>query len=137
MMDRNRHFLLSLIASSMIGIASGPALAQDEAVAELDRLVVASAEPGPGVAFARAQAAAGDLLGALATLERVMLAYPGADDARLLHVGLLCRLDDGAGARAELAELANRTVPEQAWAEAEAACGPLARPAPAAAGGGR
>jgi hypothetical protein len=136
MIDLNRKHLLFLIAI-MIGVVSGPALAQDDAIAELDRLVAASAEPGTGVAFSREQAAAGDLLGALATLERVLLAQPGADEARLLHVGLLCRLDDGAGARAELAELAGRTVPEPAWAEAEAACGPLVRPAPAAAGGAR
>lgn len=137
MIDRNRPLLLFLVASSMIGIVSAPARAQDEALSDLDRLVAASAEPGPGVAFAREQAAGGDLLAALATLERILIAHPGADDARLLHLGLLCRLDDGAGARAELAELASRPIPDSAWAEAEAACGPLARPISAGVGGAR
>ena len=46
----------------------------------------------------------------------------------LLHASLLCRLDDGEGARTEIAELRGRPIPGDAWREVVAACGPVARP---------
>ncbi|MES2441806.1 MAG: tetratricopeptide repeat protein [Pseudomonadota bacterium] len=83
----------------------------------------------PGeMTLADRQRAEGDLVGAVATLERVLLANPGADEARLIHASLLCRLDDPAGARVEIGQLAGHAVADAAWAEVVAACGALPRP---------
>lgn len=124
---RTAQFVLALACAS--GLASSPAGAQADPTAELDRLAQASADVAPGLALAREQAAAGDLVGAVATLERTLLTHPDADEARLAHAGLLCRLDDRAGAEAELEQLAGRPLGDEAWAEVTAACGPIARPA--------
>jgi len=86
-----------------------------------------SVQTGPGIALARRQIGEGDLMAAVATLERVLMAHADADAALLLHATLLCRLDDRDGARAELAAL-DRPVPGPAWAEMIAACGPMPRP---------
>jgi hypothetical protein len=93
-------------------------------VADLDALALASSEAGSGIAMARAQIGDGDLLGAAATLERILLAYPEEERALLLHAGLLCRLDDPEGARLELAPLRGRAISAEAWAEATAGCDP-------------
>ncbi|HEX6375467.1 MAG TPA: hypothetical protein VFZ91_07075 [Allosphingosinicella sp.] len=132
-MNCRKRYLWTILIASCLG--SAPARAQQDETGELERLVSASAELEPGLAFARNQAASGDLLGALATLERVLIAYPNADDARLYHAALLCRLDDRGGARAELVELAGRPISDPGWSEVEAACGTLPRPGPS--GGAR
>ncbi|MEI9926803.1 MAG: tetratricopeptide repeat protein [Sphingomonas sp.] len=88
----------------------------------------ASGEVATGMALAHQQAASGDLVGAASTLDRVLIAHPDADAARLAHAGLLCRLDDTDGARVELAALAGHAVSDAAWAEVTSACGPIARP---------
>jgi hypothetical protein len=137
MICRKRYLPTILMASYLVGLASAPACAQEDETRELETLVSASSELEPGLAFARNQAASGDLPGALATLERVLSAYPGADDARLYHAALLCRLDDRGGARAELVELAGRPISDSGWAEVEAACGTLPRPAPVGPGEAR
>lgn len=117
-----------LVVSCFFALGISPARAQADPPNDLNRLVAVSAESGPGLALARKQASSGDLLAALATAERVLIANPGADDTRLYHAALLCRLDDRRGARAELAEFAGRPVSDQGWAEVEAACGNLPRP---------
>jgi Flp pilus assembly protein TadD len=107
---------------------SMPANAQADSTAELDALVAASSDPVSGIALARTQIGGGELTGALATLERVLMRNPESDDALLLHASLLCRLDDPAGARAEIAEIGAIPVRDRSWAEVTAACGPVPRP---------
>jgi hypothetical protein len=124
--------IFAALAAACLGFA-GPAQAQIDpgdaaALAELDPLTDA-VDPGSGMTQARQQIGDGDLVGAVATLERVLMFYPEADPALVLHASLLCRLDDRDGARAELGELRGRTIPNQAWAEVTAACGPMPRPA--------
>jgi len=124
-----RHrILFSLIAAGAACVAS-PAFAQRDPVAELDALVGDTVDPVSGVAAARAAIGSGELTIAVATLERVLMAFPRADAALLLHASLLCRLDDRAGGRAEAAALKNGSFPESAWAEVTAACGAMPRPA--------
>lgn len=120
--------LYLLMALGSVWLAAPPVLAQQDPAAALDRLSDASAAVGPGTALARQQMQAGDLTGAVATLERVLTNHPEAYDVLLLHASLLCRLDDGDGARVEINEVANRPTSRQAWAEVNSACGPAARP---------
>ncbi|MEI9852650.1 MAG: tetratricopeptide repeat protein [Sphingomonas sp.] len=123
------RFGLLAIAAAWAACAALPAQAQD-ALAELDALSAASADAGSGIALARQQIGDGDLVGATATLERVLMDHPDADEALLLHASLLCRLDDKDGARAEVAALGPEVaVADADWREVTAACGPVPRPA--------
>ena len=96
--------------------------ARAETPAQLDLLARASAQPGSGIALARQQIRSGALLDALATLERVILNHPENDDARLLHAGILCRIDDPDGARLELEDLRGRDFTNAAWDDATSTC---------------
>jgi Flp pilus assembly protein TadD len=120
--------LLSCFTIACALAAASPGFAQaGDPVAELDALSQGSAQVGPGVALARRQIGEGDLMAAVATLERVLMGHADADTALLLHAALLCRLDDRDGARAELVAL-TRPVPGRDWGEVTAACGPMPRP---------
>ena len=114
-------FLLALSAAGAVS----PALAQDDPGA----LAAATERLDSGVALARSQIAASDLLGALGTLERVLLAHPQVVPPRLLYASLLCRLDDRQGAELELGLLAGKRIEDSDWAGVTAACGPVPRPA--------
>lgn len=117
-----RYLLLAM------GLAAAvPAHAQG-AEAELDRAIDQSREPRAAMALARRLIGEEDLVGAAATLERVLIGNPYDDAALLLHASLLCRLDDKAGARAELASLSGVAADGSGWAEVTAACGPMSRP---------
>ncbi|CCG39720.1 tetratricopeptide repeat protein [Magnetospirillum molischianum] len=59
-------------------------------------------DPGLNAAWARTQIMRGDLLGASATLERILMRYPAATEARLVHGLVLFRLDDTTTAKSEL-----------------------------------
>jgi hypothetical protein len=123
---KGRH--LAAAASIAAGvILSVPASAQAP-TPDLEALVGPSLEVGPGLQLARRQIGETDLLGALATLERVEIAHPEALAPRLLYISLLCRLDDREGAQVELAALAGQAVADPDWAEVTAACGALPRP---------
>lgn len=111
-----RTFLLG----ALLLAAAAPAAAQ---TAALDPLVTATQTPAAGMALARRQIAAGDLLQALATLERLILADPANDRARLLHAGLLCKLDDRQGSLIEFDQLRGHNFTKAEWAEATASCG--------------
>ncbi len=117
-----------LIALGSAWLAAPPVLAQQDPAAALDQLSEESAAIGPGTALARQQMQRGDLTGAVATLERVLTNHPEAYDVLLLHASLLCRLDDGDGARVEISEVGSHPASRQAWAEVNSACGPAARP---------
>jgi len=115
-------FLLGLAAL----VSASPALAQND----LDALAAASQQVDSGMALARRQMAGRDLLGALGTLERVLIANPEAVQPRLLYASLLCRLDDSEGAGVELSLLAGQPIADADWTEVTAACGAVPRPAP-------
>lgn len=89
--------------------AVAPVSAQIDPLAELDSLSRASGDAASGLALAHRQMAANDLIGATATVERVITLHPESDEALLLHAALLCSLDDLEGARTELAELSGRS----------------------------
>lgn len=93
------------VAALCLILLATPAMAQIDPLDELDSLSRATADPVSGLALANRQADRGDLIGALATTERIIALHPESDEALLVHAGLLCRLDDLDGARAELAEL--------------------------------
>ena len=115
--------LLIIVAS--LSLAAAPARA--DSAAELDALSRATAEVAPGIALARSQIKEGDLTGALASLERVILNHPQNNAARLLHASLFCRLDDRSGALIEFDDLRGRDLSDRQWDEATAPC--EARPA--------
>ncbi|MEZ0244290.1 MAG: hypothetical protein ACAH11_13005 [Sphingomonas sp.] len=115
------------IGFAALGLAA-PAQAQSDPAVEIDRLVQDSQSVSSGLALARGQIAGDDLIGALGTLERVLIDHPESDDALLLHVSLLCRLDDAPGARAEMETLRGVGGSDVVWAEVRAACGPVMRP---------
>lgn len=123
---RNRVLLLPF-GIFALGIAT-PAWAQSDPADEIDALITASQGVEPAMALARQQIAADDLIGATATLERLLVDHPEADDALLLHASLLCRLDDVPGARMEIDQLKGVRGSDAAWAELRAACGPVQRP---------
>jgi hypothetical protein len=117
------RILLGLCAASLPAAA---VFAQDD----LDAMAAATQQVDSGMALARRQISASDLLGAAGTLERVLLAHPEDVPPRLLYASLLCRLDDRQGADIELGLLAGKPIADPDWAGVTAACGPVARPAP-------
>ncbi len=116
------HRLASGCLAASLGW-SVPALAQDSEVAALDQLVERSASVNSAIELAREQAAAGDLLGAAATYERVLIADENADEARLAYAAILCRLDDRQSARLELRALNGAGGSQAARDEVAKACG--------------
>jgi hypothetical protein len=123
---RVRVIFLS-IGFAALGVAA-PAQAQSDPTVEIDRVIQDSRSVSSALALARRQIADDDLIAAMGTVERVLIDHPEADDALLLHVSLLCRLDDASGARAELETLRGIAGSDGAWAEVRAACGPVPRP---------
>ena len=95
---------------------------QSDEASELDALSRASDDTKGGLALAREQTAGGDLTGAMATVERLLINHPDSDEAQLLHASLLCRLDDRSGAQSEFSALRKRDFRGQAWKDANAPC---------------
>ncbi|MBK5265019.1 MAG: hypothetical protein JJE34_07290 [Alphaproteobacteria bacterium] len=114
---------LIVIASTGMSVAALPALA--DTVAALDMLSRATDNAASGLALARKLIESGDLLGAMASLERVMINHPESNEALLLHASLLCRVDDRGGSLIEFDELRGRDFPDQVWADATAPCAAL------------
>lgn len=117
------------MACSVVPVVMARAQAEDPAALEL--LSHATESVDKGLALARDQSERGELLGAMATLERVMINHPDADQAQLLHASLLCRLDDRIGGSVEFAALRRSDFKDRAWKDAMAPCsgsGPVSRP---------
>lgn len=110
---------LAALGGSLIALAA-PLSA--ETPAQLDALARATTTPAAGIALARRQIAGGNMLDALATLERVILNSPQSNEARLLHAAVMCRLDDRRGAMVELDQVRGRPISDALWAEANEAC---------------
>lgn len=111
------------IALAALLLAPQHAIAQT--VEDLDALVQASAKPKDGLVLARSQIELGDLLVALATLERVLAKEPKNKTAKLLHASVLCRVDDPDGAALEFSKLKAGDFKKPEWAAAIAPCGGL------------
>ena len=110
------------IFACLVGALVLPGAALAQSIEELDRLVQSSAKPADGLALARAQASAGGLLDALATLDRVLAVDPRHKQARLLHASLLCRIDDREGAAIEFARLRAKDYKKAEWSAAMVPC---------------
>lgn len=100
--------------------------AQTDPFSELDAFSDVSANQATGVQFATEQAARGEYLEALATLERVLAVFPKSTDARLLHAIYLCRIDDEQGGLAEIAEMKEKVFGKELLEQARVTC--VARP---------
>ena len=94
-----------------------------ETLEELDALSDLSANEESGIRTAREQAARGEYLEALATLERVLAVHPKSRDARLIHAVYLCQVDDRRGGLVEIGKLKARNYAEGMLDEARAMCG--------------
>lgn len=120
-LGRAKLLISGCVAASFFWSVS--AIAQDSEVAALDNLVERSSSIDSAIGLAREQAATGDLLGAAATLERILIANENADEARLAYAALLCRLDDRQSARLELRALSGEGGSQAARDEVAKACG--------------
>jgi len=109
----------ALIAAPLAMMA---AHALAETPEQLDALSRATDSEASGMALARSQVREGALLDAMATLERVLMNFPENDEARALHAGLFCRIDDRKGALVEFDNLRGREVPDAVNEEAREPC---------------
>lgn len=130
-----------LMAGSAVALwlAALPAQAQDTQAQDtqaLEALATASQSEAEGTALAQQQAARGEWLEALATLDRVLAVNPRSQGSRLLHALYLCEVDDKQGGLLELSRLRPRELAdrrrdgEAILANAESRC----RAAPTATG---
>lgn len=108
-----------LLIVALLG-AAPPALA--DTTAQLDQQLRATAKVPTGLGLVRRQLADGDLTGALASVERVIILDPLNAEARLLHASLLCRLDDRPGSQTEFDPMRGHDLPEKLWREETAPC---------------
>ncbi len=106
-------------------VAQPIAAVRAETLPELDALAEVAVDEEKGIIFAREQAERGELLDAIATLERVLALHPKSDTARLHHAMYLCMIDDRMGGIVELGKLKAKTYPAEFWAEAMTICSPV------------
>lgn len=102
-------------------LAASPPLAA-ATLAELEALSDATAEEESGINLAQQQADQGAWLQALATIERVLVAHPKSDTARLLQVFYLCRIDDRPGAEVAYRELQHKRYEKALLADLRTKC---------------
>lgn len=115
---RNR-ICLPLIAA-LLGLGAYPLAAQT--ADRLEPQYRATAKVPSGLGLVRQQLRDGDLTGALATVERVIILDPLNAEARLLHASLLCRLDDRPGSRSEFDPMRGYDFSEDMWREETGHC---------------
>lgn len=89
---------------------------------QLDELSDETADEQAGIALALKQTERGELLEALATLERVLTQFPRSAQARLHHAMLLCKVGDLQGALIELNRLKEKDYPPEALRQAITNC---------------
>lgn len=128
-----RWGLIGAIGAALAALA-GTAAAQDASEAQLDALIDATQSDAGALAAARQQAAAGNLTGAAATLERSLLLRSGtdSDEVRLYYASVLCRLGDLRRGAYQMANV--RDAAADGWEEARRDCA-QARPIPVEARG--
>jgi len=125
-MSIRRFIIATAMCCGFLPIAAAAAPRSDEA-AGLDLVSRATQSVDSGLALARDQTNAGELLGAMATLERLLINHPEADQVQLMHASLLCRLDDRHGASVEFEALRRRDFSDRAWMDAIAPCAVTSR----------
>lgn len=116
-----RKFLSAAAACcAVVFVAAAPGRAEEPGA--LDSLSRATDRVDAGIALARDQINRGELPGAMATLERLMINHPDAVQAQLLHASVLCHLDDRIGASVEFAALRRAAFKDRDWKDATAPC---------------
>ncbi len=116
------------LAAAALAVAGTPAASQT--FAQLDALSDQTTDEKAGIELARQQTERGELLEALATIERVLTLFPRSAEARFNHAMLLCRIGDPQGAMIEFGRLKHKDYPPQTLQQAAANC-------QSAAGGGQ
>lgn len=115
-----RHLLVAALPAAVLLAAALPALA--DTPPQLDQQLRATAKVPSGLGLVRQQLRDGDLTGALASAERVIILDPLNAEARLLHASLLCRLDDRSGSQTEFDPMRGHDLPDKLWREETAPC---------------
>jgi len=115
----------TLLASALIGLAvaaraAEPAAAPAQGEVSYEDVLAHPDDQELNYRFARAQVAQGDLKGAAATLERMLLIDRNRTDVRLLYAVVLYRLDNFVEAGRELDLLAALDLPEPMAAQVRA-----------------
>ncbi|HSQ94686.1 MAG TPA: hypothetical protein VLM18_01125 [Croceibacterium sp.] len=106
----------------LAGLALSALPLRAETPQELSVLADRATGEQPGIALAQEQAARGEFLEALSTLERVLAANPTSGYAKLLHAAYLCRIDDRMGGAVEIGKLGKKEVAKADLANARAQC---------------
>ena len=101
-------------------LVTTPAFSQT--LEQLDALSDETADEQTGIALARKQTERGELLEALATIERVLSLFPRSAEARFDHAMLLCRVGDPQGGLIEFGRLTDKDYPPAALKQAIASC---------------
>jgi tetratricopeptide (TPR) repeat protein len=96
--------------------------ASSQTLVQLDALSDETADEKTGIALASKQTERGELLEALATIERVLARFPGSAEARFNHAMLLCSIGDPQGALIEFDRLKDKDYPVAALKQAIANC---------------
>ena len=110
-------------AALLTALSAAGVPARADTLPDLAALSDQSAGEQSGIALARQQADEGQLLQAIATLERTLAANPKSDAARLLHALYLCRIDDRTGGAVEIGKLKAKKYAAQDLAQVRAQCG--------------
>ena len=118
------------LAGLLLAGTTAPAVA--ETLEELDALSDLTATEAGGIAAAREAAGRGELLDALAMLERTLGMFPRSAEALLLHAQYLCAIDDRQGGLVELRLLRERDYQDNALEDVRTFC----RAAPPSGGNG-
>ncbi len=115
---------LGLAAYAAVALIAGTSASRvgAETAEQLESASRATDDSATGLALARNQIESDELLEALATLERVMMNDPENLEARALHAGLFCRVDDRQGAIMEFDTLRGLEVPPDVFDEARQPC---------------
>ena len=97
-----------MAAASVSVLAAGSVQAQETITFE--QILANPSDKQLNIDYAQQEAAAGNLLGAAATLERLLLNEPNWDDVRLFYAAVLFRLGDYQGAEREVRILEERPL---------------------------
>ncbi len=89
---------------------------------QLDALSDATTQEESGILFARTQAARGEWLEAIGTLERVLAIAPKSHESRRLQALYLCTVDDRLGGAVILSQLKKKNYAKGALDEVFAMC---------------
>lgn len=104
-MKRQSHGAVRALRAAMLvstALFFGGVAVQGAAAQDFEAVLAAPDDPDVNLAFARDAISQGDLIGAAAALERVLIADPNRHGARLLYAVVLYRLEDLQGARDQL-----------------------------------